>query len=36
MIKGEVTPEGEGPLMSRRPTIRAKIDQVSKSIIEML
>src|SRR6478752_7027965 len=36
MIKGEVTPEGEGPQASRRPNIRAKIDQVSKSIIEML
>jgi Lrp/AsnC family transcriptional regulator for asnA, asnC and gidA len=31
-----MAPEGEGPQTSRRPTIRAKIDQVSKSIIEML
>jgi Lrp/AsnC family transcriptional regulator for asnA, asnC and gidA len=36
MIKGEFTPEGEGPQASRRPTIRAKIDEVSKRIIEML
>ncbi len=36
MIKGEFTPDGESAQASRRPTIRAKIDQVSKSIIEML
>ena len=36
MIKGAVTPEGEGQQASLRPTIRAKIDEVSKRIIEML
>lgn len=36
MIKGEVTPDGEGLLTSRRPTSRATIDEVSKRIIEML
>lgn len=36
MIKGEITPEGESAPPSSRPTIRAKIDEVSKRIIEML
>ncbi len=36
MIKGEVAPEGEGSQSSLRPNIRAKIDEVSKRIIEML
>jgi Lrp/AsnC family transcriptional regulator for asnA, asnC and gidA len=36
VIKGETTPEGEGVQSSLRPTIRPKIDQVSKRIIEML
>ncbi len=36
MIKGEVVPDGEGAQTSLRPDIRAKIDEVSKRIIEML
>jgi Lrp/AsnC family transcriptional regulator for asnA, asnC and gidA len=36
VIKGEIVPEGENVQSSLRPTIRAKIDEVSKRIIEML
>jgi Lrp/AsnC family transcriptional regulator for asnA, asnC and gidA len=36
VIKGEVVPEGEGAQSFLRPAIRAKIDEVSKQIIEML
>jgi Lrp/AsnC family transcriptional regulator, regulator for asnA, asnC and gidA len=36
VIKGDITPEGEGSQSSLRPTIRAKIDELSKRIIELL